>query len=177
MPILDSETKQSTPLGSAGPTKEPEKSGETWDSLRGLTKGAQKQRRAGNIRTALLALLLILTFAFMGWVLHDHLPALVSFGKEVGNTVAEFTSQTPKPSEPARSIAVQDQRRAQKKPHSKRAKVRSTDSRLDAAYDPPLHPFYATALIDGRRVFLTSNDTVIVLDIASGRWTTESESP
>jgi len=63
------------------------------------------------------------------------------------------------------------------KPRSNRANVRHAESRPDAAYDPLLRPFYATALIDGRRVFLTSNDTVIVLDIASGQWSIESESP
>jgi hypothetical protein len=178
MPILDSETKQSPAAAFADPAKKPAKAAEeNWDSLRGLTTGVQKQHRAANVRTAVFALLLILTFAFLGWVLHDHFPALVNFGKEVGDTVAKFASEVPKPSEPARSTGVQDQRSAHKKPHSNHAEIRHADSGGDEAQDPLLHPFYATALIDGRRVFLTSNDAVIVLDIASGRWTIESESP
>jgi hypothetical protein len=177
MPTLDSSTKESAATDSADPTLKPAKAGENWDSLRGLANGVQKQHRASNVRTALLALLLILTFAFVGSVLHDHLPGLVDFGKQVGNRVAEFSSQAPKPSEPARSTAVRDQRNANMKARSNRVKVRHAESGPSAAYDPLLQPFYATALIDGRRVFLTSNDAVIVLDIATGRWAIESESP
>lgn len=174
MPILESETKQSTAPDSVGPAKKPEKTGESWDNLRRLTKSVQKQHRAANARTALFALLLIVTLMFIGWLLHEHLPALVNFGKEVGDTVTKLASNVPKASEPARPNAVQDQRSAHKKPHSNHNKVRHADS---GSYDPLLHPFYATALIEGRRVFLTSNDTVIVLDIASGRWSIEAETP
>src|SRR6185437_8135163 len=125
MPILDSETKQSTATEPADPAIKP---GVTWDNLRGLTKGVQKQHRAANVRTALLALLLVLTFAFLASVLHDHLPALVNFGREVGDTVAKFTSQAPKPSEAARSTAARDQRSAHMKPRSNHAKVRQANS-------------------------------------------------
>jgi len=177
MPTLDSATKESAATVSADPTIKPAKAGENWDSLRGLATGVQKKHQAANVRTALLALLIILTFAFLGWVLHDHLPGLVDFGKEVGNTVAKFASQAPKPSGPARSAAIRNQRSANMKARSNRAKFRHAESGFDASYDPMLHPFYATALVGGRRVYLTSNDTVIVLDIASGQWSIESESP
>ena len=177
MPILDSETKQTAATDAADPTIKPAKAGENWDSLRGLATGVQKKRQAANVRTALLALLIILTFAFLGWVLHDHLPGLVDFGKQVGNTVAKFASQAPKPSEPARSAAIRNQRSAHMTLRTHHAEVRHAESRPDAAYDPLLHPFYATALIGGRSVYLTSNDTVIVLDIASGQWSMESGSP
>jgi len=176
MPILDSETKQSAIAGSLDPAKKPANAaGENWDSLRGLTAGVQRQHRAASVRTALFAALLILTFALSGWVLHDHLPALVNFGKEARDTVARLASSPPKPSEPTHSTALQDQRSAHKNPHSNRDKVRYANSGPNAANDPLLHPFYATVLIDGRRVFLTSNDEVVVLDIASGRWKIESE--
>jgi hypothetical protein len=178
MPTLDSDTKQSPAAGPADPTKEPTKApGENWESLRGLTAGVQKQHRAATVRTTLLALLLILTFAFVGWALHDHLPAVVNFGKQVGDTVSKLASNAPSPSKPKRRTAAQDQRSARNKPSSNHAKRQLLVSAPQEAYDPLLHPFYATALINGRRVFLTSNNTVIVLDIASGRWTIESSSP
>jgi hypothetical protein len=177
MPVLDSATKESAATDSADPTIKPAKAAGNWDSLRGLATGVQKKHRAASFRTALLALLLILTCAFLGWILHDHLPSLVNFGKEVGDTVAKFASDPSKPSKAARSTAARDQRSAHMKPRSNRANVRHAESRPDATYDPLLRPFYATALIGGRRVFLTSNDTVIVLDIASGQWSIESESP
>lgn len=75
------------------------------------------------------------------------------------------------------SAGVPDQRLPHQKLRNKHAKLSYVDPVPDAAYDRLLHPFYATALIDGRRVFLNSNDTVIILDIASGRWTIEAESP
>jgi hypothetical protein len=177
MTTLDSEAKQATNAGSPDPGNTPTKAGENWDNLRKLTTGVQKQHRASNVRTGLVALLLILTFAFVAWALHAHLPGLVDFGKEVGDTVAKFTSSIPKPSRSERSNTFHNERRAQKKAHPNYPKVGHANSAPDAVYDPLLHPFYATALIDGRRVFLPSNDTVVVLDVASGRWTIQSESP
>lgn len=176
MPTLDSETKQSPIAGSADPAKAPAKTGENWDSLRGLAIGVQKQHRAVIVRTVFLALLILTTLIFVGWVLHEHIPALVSFGKEVGETVAKFSANVPKPSEPARSTSVQDQR-TRKKSLPNHLRVRQAVVRSDPAYDLLNRPFYATAIIGGRRVFLASNDGTIVLDIASGRWTIEKTLP
>jgi|GEM_PF-1774973 hypothetical protein len=142
--------------------------GTDWDSLRGLTKNVPQKPRSTWLRTALLAVLLIVALAFLGLLLHDHMPALVSFGQELSETVHRFASGTPTPSTAARGPALPDVRRA----HSKHASshVSVPDYLPEQVDDPAFHPFYATAVIAGRRVALASNNGIVVVDVASGSW-------
>jgi hypothetical protein len=174
--VKESETKQATDPVTAAPAKIPDKLGEEWDSLRGLTNLVQRQRRSANVLTAIFALLLILTFAFVGWVLHDHLPALVDFGKQVSEEVSTFVANQPKPSTATHDANDLSARSAHKKHRSFPARVaypdRADDSDdSDEAYDPLSHPFTATAIVDGRRVPLVPNNRIVVVDVANGTWT------
>lgn len=174
----ESEPKQAADLVSAAPAKIPDKPGAEWDSLRGLTNSVQQRRRPANIRTAAFALLLILTLAFVGWVLHDHLPALVDFGAQVSDAVSTFMASHPQPSTATHGANELSVRSALKKHRSFRARVASPDrgdDSPDEAYDPRTHPFVATAIVDGRRVPLVSNNSIVVVDVANGTWKAMSD--
>lgn len=175
----EAETKQATDRVSAGPAKMPDKPGADWDSLRGLTKSVQQQRRSANVRTAVFALLLVLTFAFLGWVLHDHLPALVDFGEQVRGAVSTLIADQPKPSTATHDASDLSVGSAHKKHRFSPARVTypdRVDDSSDEAYDPLSHPFVATAIVDGRRVPLVPNNRIVVVDVASGTWKLRSES-
>jgi hypothetical protein len=173
-------TKESGPQPVTDPIsasrKDAEVPGKDWETLRGLTHGAQKQRQSVNVRTAAVALLLILTVSFLGWVLHDHLPALVDFAERVNKGVSTFMANDPKPS-PAKQRADDLSAPSTHKKHQAfRARVPDPDRTPDETYDPLTHPFMATAVVDGRRILLVPNNRVIVVDVASGTWKMASES-
>ena len=142
--------------------------GTDWESLRGLTKNTHQPDRSTKARPVLLAVLLIVGLASMGFVLRSHIPALVTFGEEVGETVHQLVSASPTPSTATRGTALPDLRAARKQPRSSR--VRIAESQPDQAYDPAFHPFYATAIVGGRRVALVSSHSVVVLDMDNGTW-------
>ncbi|HKU20989.1 MAG TPA: hypothetical protein VJQ50_08250 [Terriglobales bacterium] len=148
--------------------------GTDWDSLRGLTKNVPQKPRSTWLRTALLAVLLIVALAFLGLLLHDHMPALVSFGQELSETVHRFASGTPTPSTAAHGAALPDLRRARSKHRASNFSV--PESLPEQVDDPAFRPFYATAVIAGRRVALASNNGIVVLDVATGSWNFASQS-
>jgi len=140
-----------------------------WESLRGLTRNAYQQRRRSTaLRTTLLAVLIIVSLGSLGLLLHNHVPALVSFGQELSDTFDRLTSAAPTPSSATHGTAVPDLRSTRTSRRTSHAAV--PDSPPDQAYDPISHPFYATAVIGGRRVALASNNGIVVLDVASGTW-------
>jgi hypothetical protein len=158
--------------------KDAEVPGASWETLRGLTDGAQKQRRSTNVRIVAFALLLILTFSFLGWLLHIHLPALVDFGEHVNKAVSTFMANAPKPSPPKQRSDGLSARSTHKKHQSSR--VRSYPDRAettsDDAYEPLFHPFGAMAIIDGRRIPLVPHNRIIIVDLVNGTWKVGSES-
>ena len=146
----------------------PQELGTDWESLRGLTKNGYQPDRLTTARPVLLAVLLIVSLASVVLVLRNHIPALVTFGEEVGETVHQLVSASPTPSTATRGTALPDLRAARKQPRSSR--VRIAESQPDQAYDPAFHPFYATAIVGGRRVALVSSHSVVVLDMDNGTW-------
>lgn len=158
---------------SPSPGKSPQEPGTNWDSLRGLTSNAYQPQRSTKLRTAVLATLLVVALGFLGLVLHNHMPTLVSFGEELSETVHRLASGTPTPSTATHEATVQDVRSPRSKHGSSHARV--PDAQPDQAYDSAFHPFYATAVVGGRRVSLVSNNSVILLDVASGTWKLGSE--
>jgi len=142
--------------------------GTDWESLRGLTKNTYQSDRSTKIRTVLLAVLLIVGLGSVSLVLHNHIPALVTFGEEVSETVHQLVSASPAPSTAARGTALPDLRGARKQARSSRTPV--AESQPDQAYDPAFHPFYATAVVGGRRVALVSSHGIVVLDMDNGTW-------
>lgn len=142
--------------------------GTDWESLRGLTKNSYQPDRSTKASTALLAILVIVGLGSLGLVLRNHIPALVTFGEEVSETVHQLVSGTPAPSTAARGTALPDMRGARKQPRSSRMRV--AELQPDQAYDPAFHPFYATAVVGGRRVALVSSHSVVVLDMDNGTW-------
>jgi hypothetical protein len=152
----------------------PQDGGSNWESLRGLTKNAYQPHRSTRLRTALLAMLLIVALGSLGLVLRNHMPALVSFGEELKETVHQLTERSPTPSTASRGTAVPDL-------HGERKQVRPSRTRVaesqpeDQPYDLAFRPFYATAVVGSRRVSLVSNNSVVVLDMASGTWKFDSE--
>jgi hypothetical protein len=149
----------------------PQDAGTNWENLRGLTKNAYQSHRSTQLRTALLAALLIVGLGSLGLVLHNHVPALVSFGAELSETVHRLASgsPTPAPHEPALSEV----------PHA-RSRRRPTIAPVREAqpvptFGPEFHPFYATVVVGGRRVSLVSNNNIVVLDVAGGTWKYSSE--
>jgi hypothetical protein len=158
---------------SPDPIKSPQDPGTNWDSLRGLTSNAYQPQRASRLRTALLATLLVVALGSLGLLLHNHMPALVSFGEELSETVHRLASGTPTPSAATHETTVQDVRGPRSKHASSHARV--PDFQPDQAYDSAFHPFYATAVVGGRRVSLVSNNSVILVDVASGTWKLGSE--
>ena len=146
----------------------PQQLGTDWESLRGLTKNTYQPDRSTKIRTVLLAVLLIVGLGSVSLVLHNHIPALVTFGEEVSETVHQLVSATPAPSAAARGTALPDLRGVRKQPRSSRMRI--AESQPDQAYDPAFHPFYATAVVGGRRVALVSSHSVVVLDMDNGTW-------
>lgn len=151
----------------------PQDSGTEWESLRGLTKNAYQPRRSTRFRTALLAVLLMVALGSLGLVLHNYMPSLVSFGEELSETVHQLASGTPTASTAARGTALPDLRDAHKVNRSPR--VRVAESQANQPYDLGFRPFYATAVVGGRRVSLVSNNSVVVLDMADGTWKFGSE--
>ena len=61
----------------------PQELGTDWESLRGLTKNTYQPDRSPEVRTGLLAILLVVGLGSLALVLHNNIPALVSFGAEV----------------------------------------------------------------------------------------------
>ena len=153
--------------------------GASWETLRGLTDGAQKQRQSANVRLAALALLLILTFSFLGWLMHVHLPALVDFGEHVNKAVSTFMANAPKPSPPKQRSDGLSARSTHKKHQSSRARSypdRTEKTSDDDAYDPLFHAFGAMAIVDGRQIPLVPHNRIIIVDLANGTWKVGSES-
>jgi hypothetical protein len=146
----------------------PQELGTDWESLRGLTKNGYQPDRLTTARPVLLAVLLIVSLASVVLVLRNHIPALVTFGEEVSETVHQLVSASPAPSTATRGTALPDLRGARKQARSSR--VRIAESQPDQAYDPAFHPFYATAVVGGRRVALVSSHSVVVLDMDNGTW-------
>jgi hypothetical protein len=151
----------------------PQNVGTNWDNLRGLASNAHQQQRSTRLRTALLAVLLIVGLGSLGLVLHNHVPALVSFGQELSETVHQLASGSPTPSTAARETALPDLRGARKQ--SRPSRVPVAQSQAEQSYDPAFHPFYATAIVGGRRVALVSNNSIVVLDMDNGTWKFGSE--
>jgi hypothetical protein len=146
----------------------PQDLGTDWESLRGLTKNTYQPDRSPKVRAGLLAILLVVSLGSLALVLHNDMPALVTFGEEVSETVHQLVSASPTPSTAARGTALPDLRGARKQPRSSRMQV--VESQPDQSYDPAFHPFYATAVVEGRRVALVSNQSVVVLDMDNGTW-------
>lgn len=142
--------------------------GSNWDSLRGLTRNVPQKPRSTWLRTVLLAVLLLVGLAALGLLLHNHMPALVNFGQELSETVHRIASGTPTPSTAERGPALPDLRRPRSKHHVSQASV--PNSPPAQADDPAFHPFYATAIIGGRRVSLRSSNSIVVLDMGRGTW-------
>ncbi len=159
------EPKTTVPSANVNP---PQDADTHWESLRGLTKNAYQVRRSTRLRTVLLAVLLMVGLGSLGLVLHNHIPALVSFGEEVSETVHQLVSPSPTPATAARETALPDLRGARSQARSSRKQV--AESQPDQAYDPAFHPFYATAIVGGRRVALVSNHSIVVLDMDNGTW-------
>lgn len=151
----------------------PQDAGTNWDSLRGLTENAYQSRHSTKLRTALLAVLLIVGLGSLGLVLHSHIPALVSFGEELSETVHQLASGSPTPSTADRGTALPDLRGARKP--NKPAPKRAAESQADPPHNFAFRPFYATAVVGGRRVSLVSNNSVVMVDMAAGTWTFSSE--
>ena len=167
-----SETDQSHTGLSAEPVTSPQSSGSDWDKLRSITQNAYHQKRSPNLRMPLLVLLLIVALGSLGLVLHNHMPALVSFGEELSQTVHRFASGSPTPSAATQSPARTDLR---PRPARRRSAAGVSPSQPEQAFDPASHPFYATAVIGGRRISLTSSDGIVVLDVAAGTWNFASQ--
>lgn len=163
-------------VGGASPVRvnTPGDLGTSWDSLRGITGKAYEQHRSTRVRTALWSVLLIVGLASLGLVLHNYMPALVSFGEELSDTVQQLASRSPTPSSAARETAVPDLRGARKQVRPSRTRVAESQAE-DQPYELGFRPFYATALVGGRRVSLVSNNSVVVLDMANGTWKFGSE--
>lgn len=168
-----SEANEVKDTASSETAKKPLDPGSDWESLRGLTTNVYQKQPSTRLRTALLAILLMVGFASLGLLLHNHMPALVSLGKELSETVDRLTSPTPTPSTAARASELPDFRAAHNKHRSSHATV--PDFSSEQAYDPSSHPFYATAVIDGRRISLRPNHNVVILDMGSGTWNFASE--
>ena len=149
----------------------PQDLGTDWEGLRGLTKNAYQPHRSTKVRTALLAVLLILGLGLLGFVWHDHMPALVSFGEELSETVHRFASGSPAPSPHEPALSQAPSARTRRRPTL--APVR--DVQPVPSFDAAFRPFYATALVGGHRVSLVSNNNVVVLDVAGGTWKYSSE--
>lgn len=170
--IFNASGNDESKAGASAPVKPPQDPGTNWDTLRGLTSNAYQLPRSTRLRTTLLALLLIVALGSLGLVLHNHMPALVSFGEQLSETVHRFAAGSPAPSMP-HEAALPDLRRARKQIRPSRAPV--AESQPDQAYDPAFHPFYATAVVGGRRVALVSNNSIVMLDMDNGTWTFDSE--
>jgi hypothetical protein len=147
---------------------QPPELGADWESLRGLTKNTYQPHRSTKVSTGLLAILLIVGLGSLALLLHNHIPALVTFGEEVSETVHQLVSSTPAPSTAVRGTELPDLRGARKQARSSRMRV--AESQPDQAYDPAFHPFYATAVVGGRRIALVSSHSVVVLDMDNGTW-------
>ena len=151
----------------------PQDLGTNWDDLRGLTKAAYQPKPSTRLRTALLAVLLIVALGSVGLVLHNHMPALVSFSEQLSETFDRLASRSPTPSTAAHEVALPDLRSARGKRRASHTPVQN--SQPEQAYDPAFHPFYATVVIGGRHVPLMSNNSIVVLDMANGTWKLDSE--
>jgi hypothetical protein len=158
---------------SSEPLKKPIDPAGEWESLRGLTTTLHQKQPSTRWRTALLTVLLIVGFASLGLLLHNHMPALVTLGQELSETVDRLTSPTPAPSTAARAPELPDLRHGHSKRRSYHASV--PDSPLEQVYDPAFHPFYATTVIGGRRVSLHSSNSIVVLHMGDGTWNFASE--
>ncbi|HEV2117651.1 MAG TPA: hypothetical protein VGR48_16575 [Terriglobales bacterium] len=155
------------------PENSPQDLGTNWDDLRGLTKAAYQPKPSTRLRTALLAVLLVVALGSVGLVLHNHMPALVSFGEELSQTFDRLASRSPTPSTAAHEVPLPDLRSARGKRRVTPAPV--LDAQSEQAYDPTFHPFYATAVVGGRHVPLMSNNSIVVLDMGNGTWKFGSE--
>lgn len=144
-----------------------------WESLRGLTTNAYQKQPSTRLRTALLAVLLMVGLASLGLLLHNHMPALLNLGEQLSETVDRLTSPTPAPSTAARASELPDLRPAHNKHRSSHATV--SDFPTEQAYDPAFHPFYATTVIEGRRVPLRASNSIVVLHVGDGTWNFASE--
>jgi hypothetical protein len=142
--------------------------GTDWESLRGLTNNTYQPDRSTKALPVLLAVLLIVGLASLGLVLRSHIPGLVTFGEELSETVHQLVSASPTPSTATRGTALPELRATRKQPRSSR--VRIAESQPDQEYDPAFHPFYATAVVGGRRVALVSSHGIVVLDMDNGTW-------
>ena len=164
---LSGSNESKEPL-SPDPLKPSQDLGADWDNLRGLTKNVYQKPRSNWLRTALLSVLLLVALASLSLVLYNHMPALVNFGQEVSETVQRFASARPTPPTVARGPAVPDPQGARRKHRASHPSL--PDSSPEQADDPAFHPFYATAIIEGRRVSLRSNNSIVVLDMGNGTW-------
>ncbi len=167
-----SEANEAKDTASSETAKKPLDPASDWESLRGLTTNVYQKRPSTRLRTALLVVLLIVGFASLGVLLHNHMPALMNLGEQLSETVDRLASPTPTPSTGARASELPDLRPAHNKHRSSHA---VPDFPPEQAYDPAFHPFYATAVIDGRRIALLPNHNVVVLDMGSGTWNFASE--
>jgi len=163
-----SETDQFKISLSAEPVKSPTTLSSDLEMLRGITQNAYQVRRLPNLRMPLLILLLIAALCWVGLVLHNHMPALVSLGQELTQKVYQLTSASPTPSAVRPAPARADLRVRPARRHFIPGRVSVLESQQ--AYDPASHPFYATAVIGERRISLMPNDRIVVLDVAAGTW-------
>lgn len=168
-----SEASEAKDTASSETAKKPLDPGSDWESLRGLTTNVYQKQPSTRLRTVLVAVLLMVGFASVGLLLHNHMPALVSLGKELGETVDRLTSPTPAPSTATRAPELPDLRHAHTKRRAYHASI--PDSPPEQAYDLASHPFYATTVIEGRRVSLRSSNNIVVLHVGSGTWNFASE--
>lgn len=168
-----SEANEAKDTASSETAKKPLDTGSDWESLRGLTTNVYQKQPSTRLRTALLAVLLMVGFASLGLLLHNHMPALVSLGEELSDTVSRLTSPVPTPSTTTHGSDLPDLRHA----HSRRRASHASGpgSPPEQADDPTFRPFYATAVIEGRRVSLHSNNNIVVLDVGRGTWNFASE--
>jgi hypothetical protein len=164
---------ESQAAASTAPGNPVQDGGTNWESLRGLTENAYQPRKSTRLRTALLALLLSVVLGSVGLVLHNQMPALVSFGEELSETVQQLASRSPTPSTAARGTALPDLRGVHKP--NRPSRMRVAESQADQLDDFAFRPFYATAVVGGHRVSLVSNNSVVVLDMANGTWRFGSE--
>jgi hypothetical protein len=153
----------------------PPQNGDTnWEDLRGLTTNAYEPHRSTRLRSALVAVLLIVGLGSLGLVLHNHVPALVSFGEELKETVHQLTEGPPTPSTASNGTALRDLRSSRKKVRPARTRVAESQPE-DQPYDLSFRPFYATAIVGGRRVSLRSNHSIVLLNMDNGTWKFGSE--